>query len=462
MQTAILEKLITDWNPHFEDVGQGRWKGTVTRERYLETLKKLMDIRHTVILTGVRRAGKSVLMQQLAGWLIEERKVLPTNVVYLFLEDIQVSQYLKLGADLLESLYTYYLERYNPSGRVYLLLDEIQGVKDFNRWIASRYERKEEIKFIISGSRRSLIEAENATVLTGRNVQIDVYPFNFYEYLLVHNVEVRGKSDTQSIWSLNNSRQIPILHYLGRYLYEGGYPEIVLAKNETAKRAIAAGYYRDGVTRDVLIPNNLRNARDIEVLGLQILADFTKTHTLSSLSKPNKLSVDTVKNYLEYFTKAYLFFESTYFSYKTKETQDIQRPRKIYVVDNGLRNFNIPQLRPDLGQCVENAAFMELKKNNAAVSYWKGKQEIDFAVLNPNLSLVNVSYCDQPHEREVAGLLEGLREFKLDKGTILTKNYFTKKRIEGKTIEFIPLWVWLISNGRMFFKERSAGQVQRV
>ena len=455
MQTTVLEKLITDWNPHFEDVNRGAWKGTIPREKYLKTLRELIDIRHTVILTGVRRAGKSVIMQQLAGWLIEEQKVPPQNIVYLFLEDIQVSQYLKLGADLLESLYTYYLERYNPQGRVYLFLDEIQGIKDFNRWIGSRYERRENIKFLISGSRRSLIESESAEVLTGRNVQIEVYPFNFYEYLLVHNVEVRGKATAQSIWDLNFSNQIPILHHLGNYLYEGGYPEIVLAKNETEKRAIASAYYRDSVTRDVLIPNNLRNARDIELLGLQILSDFTKTHTLSSLSKPNKLSVDTVKNYLEYFTKAYLFFESTYFSYKTKVTQDIQRPRKIYVVDNGLRNFNTAQLRPDLGQCAENVTFLELKRNNVAISYWKGKKEVDFAVLNPNLSLYNVSYTDQPHDREIEGLLEGLKEFKLNRGVILTKNYFTKKEVEGKTIEFIPLWVWLILNGRVFFKERT-------
>ncbi|MHB1254481.1 MAG: AAA family ATPase, partial [Candidatus Humimicrobiaceae bacterium] len=131
MQTTVLEKLITDWNPHFEDVSRGAWKGTIPREKYLKTLKELINIRHTVILTGVRRAGKSVIMQQLAGWLIEEQKVPPQNVVYLFLEDIRVSQYLKLGADLLESLYTYYLERYNPQGRVYLFLDEIQGIKDF-------------------------------------------------------------------------------------------------------------------------------------------------------------------------------------------------------------------------------------------------------------------------------------------------------------------------------------------
>lgn len=453
METSILEKLISDWNPHLKDARRSFWKGSIPREKYLKTLKELVNIRHAVILTGARRAGKSVLMQQLAGWLIEEQKVPPENVVYLFLEDIQVTQYLKLGAELLESLYNYYLERYNPQGRVYLLLDEIQGVKEFNRWIASRYERRENIKFIISGSRKSLIEAESATVLTGRNVQVDVYPFNFYEYLLIKKVKVRGESTAQSIWDSNYDQQLPILHHLGNYLYEGGFPEIVLAQNKTEKRAIASSYYRDSVMRDVLVPNNLRNARDIEVLGLQILSDFTKTHTLNSLSKPNKLSVDTVKNYLEYFSKAYLFFESNYFSYKTKETQDIQKPRKIYVVDNGLRNFNIPQFRPDIGQCAENVAFLELKKNNAGISYWKGNKEIDFAVVNPKLSLYNISYTDQLHDREVAGLLEGINEFKLDRGTVLTRNYFSKQKIEGKTIEFIPLWVWLILNGKVFFKE---------
>jgi len=96
MQTTVLEKLITDWNPHFRDVHRGAWKGTIPREKYLKTLKELMNIRHTVILTGVRRAGKSVLMQQVAGWLIEEQNVSPQNVLYLFLEDIQVIPYLKL------------------------------------------------------------------------------------------------------------------------------------------------------------------------------------------------------------------------------------------------------------------------------------------------------------------------------------------------------------------------------
>lgn len=454
MDSDVLNTLLTTWNPHFTNLTKGKWEGTVKREKYLERLKPLMDIPHVVILSGVRRAGKSTLMQQTMRYLIEEKKVPAKNVVYLFLEDILVQQYLSMGWELLDKLYNYYLEAYNPKGKVYLFLDEIQGVKEFNRWTASRYERKEPIKFIFSGSRKALLESESATVLTGRNVLVNVYPLNFYEYLLVKNVSLKGENSIRSLRDANFDQQHTILHHLSNYLYEGGYPEIVLAEGEDAKRAIAAGYYSDIVTRDVLRPNAIRNAQEVEILGLQIMADFTKTHTYSSLGRPQKLSVDTVKIYLDYFAKAHLFFESTHFSYKTKETQDIQRPRKLYAVDNGLRNFNVPQLRPDLGQCAENTAYMELQKNNVAVHYWKGKKEIDFVTVNPNLAFLNVSYTDEPNVREVESMVEGLREFDKEQGIILTKNYADKKEIEEKMIEFIPLWAWLILNGRVFFKEK--------
>ena len=234
---------------------------------------------------------------------------------------------------------------------------------------------------------------------------------------------------------------------------EGGYPEIVLASDEEVKRALASSYYRDTVTRDVIIPNAVRHPQEVEILGLQVMSDFTKTHTYSSLSRPQKLSVETTKAYIDYFERAYLFFGSKHFSYKTKETQDVQRARKIYVVDNGLRNFNIPLLRPDLGQCAENIVYMELRKQTGAIHYWKGKKEIDFVTMNPDLAFYNVSYTDQPHEREIEGMVEGLQEFNLDKGIVLTKNYFATKEMEGKTVEFIPLWAWLILNGRVFFRD---------
>lgn len=452
MNPTDIELLIKKWNPHFEDLAKGGWIGTIPREKYLKRLWKAMDLRHILILTGVRRSGKSTIMRQLMGKLIEEGTN-ARNVLYLYFEDLLVQPYLALGAKLLEEFYSFYFERYNPQGKVYIFLDELQGVKEFNHWLHTHYEFNKNVKFVVSGSRRSLIESEAATVLTGRNVQFNIYPFNFYEYLLVQKVELKGGDTIQDILDNNFSQTTTILHHLGNFLLEGGYPEIVLAKDKENKTLIASAYYRDILTRDVIGPNNIRNAREIEILGLQVLSDFTKTHTYRSLGGPQGLSVDTVKAYLDYFYNSYLFFESRYFSYKTKETQDIKKPIKLYVVDNGLRNFNTLSLRPDLGQCAENMVYMELKKSNAAVNYWQGKKEIDFVILNPDISLLNVSYTDEPSDREAEGMLEGLQGFRVDEGVILTKNYFNSKEIEGKKISFIPLWGWLILNGKEFFKE---------
>ncbi len=454
MDEIVIQELIATWNPHFEDLRRGGWVGTVSREKYLTRIEQLMDIRQAIFLSGVRRSGKSTIVQQLIGRLIEREGVPPQNILYLYLDDILVQPYLSLGSGMLDQLYAYYKEKYNPQGRVYLFLDEIQSVDSFNHWVATHYERKEDIKFILSGSRKSLIESDTATLLTGRNVVIEVYPLSFYEYLGMRNVTVEdGDGTLLGIYRANYHQQLSLLHHLGNFFVEGGFPEIVLAKTQEAKTAIANGYYRDIVTRDVLIPNRIRNASDVEVLGLQILNDFAKTHTYSSLGKPYKLSVDTVKNYFKYFTDAYLFYESKFFSYKTKESQDIQRPRKIYIVDNGIRNFNLPIPRPDFGRCAENVAYMELKKTSTLVSYWKGKREVDFVVQNGRLHLFNVSYTSEPHEREMVGMVEGLEEFAIAEGLVLTKDYFETKVIDGKTLEFVPLWVWLIANCKVFFRE---------
>ena len=138
METSEIELLIKKWNPHFEDPTKGEWVGKIPREKYMQRLWKVMDIRHIVILTGVRRSGKSTLMRQLMGRLIREGTK-PTNVLYLYFEDLLVQKYLSQGSDLLEQFYSFYMEKYNPQGKVYLFLDELQGIKDFNHWLHTNY-----------------------------------------------------------------------------------------------------------------------------------------------------------------------------------------------------------------------------------------------------------------------------------------------------------------------------------
>ncbi|MEI7578761.1 MAG: ATP-binding protein [bacterium] len=447
MDNTNFEILINKWNPHFQDVEKGEWVGTIPREHYLTAIFETMNIRHVTVLSGVRRSGKSTIIKQLIQKLIEKGNN-PQNLLFLQLEDVLISPMLDRGWQLLEDIYKYYLEKYNPKGRVYLFLDEIQGISDFNKWINSYYERKYDIKFVISGSRQSLLESESATILTGRTVKFDIYPFSFSEYLQIKGVFPQKTEGISKTLDLNFDQSSQILHHLGNYLIEGGFPEIVLEQNQRNKELIANSYYNDILVRDIIKPNSIRNALDIENLGLQVLSDFTKTHTYRSLGKPQRIVAETVKQYLNYFYQSYLFFESSYFSHKVKETHDIQKPKKLFVIDNGVRNFNILNLRKDWGQCVENIVYLELKKNHRAVYYWKGNNEIDFVVVDPrqekNIQLFNVNYTDDASEREILGLLEGMEKFQVNEAMLLTKNLHKSETIGNKVIHFIPLWVWLI------------------
>ena len=455
MQTTELEQLLAKWNPHFQS-GKARWEDITPRSYYLDKLWGAMPLRHIMVLTGVRRSGKSTLMHQMIGKLLGEGTN-PTNIVYLQLEDSLVDKYLLehesqgddisiVGAGLLEKLFAIYREKYNPQGKIYLFLDEIQGIRGFNRVLNDWYESQENLKCVVSGSRKSLIDSEMATLLTGRTVTFTIYPFNFREYLATRGVSLHSPLAIRETRDAYFDQTHTILHHLGKYLHEGAFPEIVTTNSEANKNLIATSYYKDFLARDIIGPNQIRNTRDAEVLGLQILADFTKTHTYRSLARPLKLTSPTVKSYLEYFYQAYLFYETTFFSYSTKKTQDIQKERKIYVVDTGLRNFNALFKTEDLGRCAENLVYLELSQRNNAVFYWRGKQEVDFVVRSPDVKLYNCTYTDDVPGREISGLVEGMNEFKLNHSILLTKNTLENRQVEDKQIDLIPLWVWLLAD----------------
>lgn len=453
MQSTEIDQLIKRWNPHFI-TGKVERVGIAPRSYYLDRLWEAMSLRHIIILTGVRRSGKSTLMQQMMAKLIGEG-VDPKNVIYLHLEDPLIGKYLleqestgtpkpTIGSELLQQFFDLYRETYNPQGKIYMFLDEIQGISGFNRILNNWYERRMDLKCIMSGSRQSLVKSEMATLLTGRNVQFHIHPFNFREYLITKGVILRPAETLEEVVNSNYDQIHAILHHLGNYLHEGGFPEIVTANNEGEKSLLATSYYQDFLARDIVNPNQIRSYKDAEVLGLQILADFTKSHTYRSLAKPLNLTSPTVKSYLEYFYQAYLFYESNFFSFSTKNALAIQRERKIFVVDNGLRNYNSLFKTEDVGKCAENLVYLELIKQIGHIFYWKGKQEIDFVVRNPEVSLYNVTYTDDIPEREITGLIEGMTEFHLDHAYLLTKNTKEERVVDKKKIYLIPLWAWLL------------------
>ncbi|MCD4846099.1 MAG: DUF4143 domain-containing protein [Methanosarcinales archaeon] len=158
------------------------------------------------------------------------------------------------------------------------------------------------------------------------------------------------------------------------------------------------------------------------------------------------LSVSSVKEYLLYLEQAYLIFQLNFFSYSIKTSLAIQKPRKIYCIDTGLRNAASFKFSSDEGKLVENSTFIELRRRNLDVYYWKGRKEVNFIVKNRDNTLtgINVTYTDAIDEREIKALLEFKENFqgRISELVLLTRN--VEKSEDG--ITYVPIWKWLLGS----------------
>ncbi len=165
-----------------------------------------------------------------------------------------------------------------------------------------------------------------------------------------------------------------------------------------------------------------------------------------------KVSTASIQSYTQYLENVFLIFSVPIFSYKIKE--QMQYPRKIYCIDTGLRNAVSFRFRENLGQIMENLVFLELKRGGKDIYYWKDfkHREVDFLIKDglKVKQLMQACYMiedEKTKKREIAGLLEAMKEFKLKNGLIITWDYEGEERIEGKRIVYKPLWKWLLKIG---------------
>jgi len=235
--------------------------------------------------------------------------------------------------------------------------------------------------------------------------------------------------------------KITYIKLFNKYLLEGGFPEYVLTNNENLLKT----YFDDIIYKDVAIRHNIRSLNLLRKLANFCVTNISSPISYNSLKNTFKVSLDLIRSYLEYLEEAYLLFTIPIFSYSLKVQE--QNPRKIYVIDNGLRNSVSFKFSKDLGKLAENLTFIELKRQQKEIYYWKNNGEIDFVIKNKDdsLDLINVCYSENSEipEREINSLLEfkeNYKSIKINKSIILTKDFESK----NKDILFIPLWKWLL------------------
>ena len=433
-KNEILE-VLEDWNFWRKDQDTG-----FIRLQYLEQLQSLKDSNQIIVITGARRSGKSYLMRGFAKKLISEG-ISKNNILFINFED---PRFHKLDTELLQKIYETYLESLNPKGSIYIFLDEIQEIPEWEKWVRTMHELKK-ANLIISGSNARLLSRELSTLITGRHVDITVFPLSFKEFLSFNNLEVNNDLDLVN-------KKIDIKRLLSEYFEYGSFPGVVLAG---AKKQILLAYFDDLLNKDLIRRYKIRKTGKIKELAIYYLSNISTPSTYNSLKKQLLLTTDTIEKFSGYIESIYLIFFVKRFSFKLKEQE--KSPRKTYAIDTGLSNQVGFRFSLNTGRIAENLVFLELLRKKSLdpkmkLFYFKNErhQEVDFVIKESLKVKSAVQVCWniedlKTKKREINSLIAGLEDLNLKEGLVITEDYENVEYYKEFKIKFIPLYKWLLN-----------------
>lgn len=373
------------------------------------------------LITGPRRVGKSTQ----ALLMLRDK-----NFAYLNFDN---SSLLELwDANIVLRM----LDEVYP-GYEYILLDEVQNLDAWDLWVSELFRMGKNL--VITGSNAKMLSSEMATVLTGKYIQVEMFPFSIEEFfdwnkLDIHNI--KPEQDTESLVLMDD------------YLRNGGYPETVASRQLT--RSYLDVLFDSIVLKDVAKRHKVRNVTDLNNLAMYLISNYCNLISANDLtSELGFSSVNTTKKFLDYLREPYLFFYLHRYNNKLKLMK--KAPRKVYVVDNGFVSSKAFSLSDNLGRLLENQVFVELMRRGYDVEktmfYYRSRndKEVDFVLRKGTHieCLVQVCYdmsSPKTEKREVDSIVECAGELKCDNLVIVTHN---DKRIiekDGYTINVVPVY----------------------
>jgi len=431
----IIETLLL-WNFWEKDIETG-----VSRYEYLNRINRYLKTDEIIAITGVRRSGKSTILLQVLADLIKD-KVPKINTLYINFEDPKFYNF--LGVELLDKIWAAYIDYLKPKGKVYIVLDEIQKVKGWEHWVRAKHDRKENIKIFVTGSNAQLLSSEFSSVLTGRHLQLFVMPLNFKEFLSFKSLELKD----DKFWMVKN--KIKLNNFVMQYLKLGGFPKVALTGDELLRKELLTQSFNDILTKDVADRFNIKDVSKLKNLALFYGTNFTRKYTFNKIKKiiEFSLSLDSIHRFSYYLSDSFLIDFLPRFSYSLKN--QMQTGRKVYFVDNGMRNAIAFKFSADKGKLLENAVFQQLKSRGKEIYYFSERQEVDFVCKKGAKvgELINVCYSIEDKEtlmREISGLVEAMKYFKLKESKIIVAEGENKKiNTQGFNINIEPFYRWAL------------------
>ncbi len=364
-----FEALFHQYNPWW--TGELSIASTIERKNVLSQLYPLMENNDVIMLTGLRRVGKTITMKSLIYYLLETKKIVAQHCFYISMDDYQLKNLSVM--DVIDHYRQVMKITFNE--KIYVFLDEITHINDFQIQLKNLYD-KGNVKCVVSSSSSSLLKDDSA-FLTGRKRMIEINPLDFEEYLLFKNIQVmpadKGLLET----------------YFSDYMKTGGIPEYVLHND----REYLVNLIDDIIMKDIVAKHQIRHPDIIKDFFILLMERAGKQISINKVANILKISADTAKRYLSLFEETYLIHLVSRLG-KTNET--LLSAKKVYATDIGIRNAVIGFR--DKGAIFENIVFMKIKQYKPKYVY-DDTQEIDFFF---NDTLLEVKYHRDLIEKQLA------------------------------------------------------------
>ena len=345
------------------------WNGNVPEQGflrldYLNAIRSFFHNKLVKVIVGQRRTGKSYILRQIANDLISNG-VHPHNIFYLNKEFIDfdfVNHYTDL-----EELIKLYQFKLKPQGKIYLFFDEIQNIAQWERLVNSySQDFTESYEVVISGSNSKMLSGELATILSGRYVNFEIFPFSFKEYVGITNQ--------------NSNKEMYI-----KYMQSGGLPELFVLPNEETKRHYVASVKDTVLLRDVIQRHAIKDPNLLEEIFIYLVNNAANLLSVNNVtnylkSKGRKTSYDTIANYIGYIEDTFLLHKAERFDIKGKDT--IAGNVKYYCNDLAYKNYLYAGFGYGIGYQLENLIYLELRRLGYEVYVGvMPNKEIDFVAI---------------------------------------------------------------------------------
>ena len=399
----------------------------VIREKYLKRMIDAKDTEFIKVITGVRRSGKSTLLLMFKDYLVHHH-VKEENIIYINFESAMYDD-IKNYKDLYQ-----YIQKRIKNNKVYLLLDEVQNVEAWEKAINS-FKVDFDIDIYITGSNAYLLSSELSTLLSGRYIEIKMYPLSFKEYLVFNQYDNQNIEDK-----------------FYEYLRYGGLPAITLIKNnDELVLSYLNDIYNTIVKKDIIDRNNIKDSSLLENIIKYLVTNIGSpisankiSYYLNSNKIVEKSNHQTIDNYLNMLEKSFIMYKADRTDIRSKSL--LKTLGKYNISDTGIRNIILGSRNIDEGHLLENVVYLELLRRGYRVNIGKTNDyEVDFVAENPNdikyFQVTKTLLNDEVKEREIR-ILESIND-NYEK-IILTMDKPISRDYNG--IKVMNIIEWLLSD----------------